>query len=185
MRLNEDSASLLLQSCLGGVAKDFNVVHLSGWMFQFSVSCKNVGLLVYKLKNFSCKFFFHLLFPLGAMVVPIGSKIMMFGAVSKKPSGLLLVEKENLPLRQGRNVMLMLLNLIVTSGLLSFRFSSVSPFRPIMCSTTLVLMADHRRRRILAGRRQRRKVPAVFGSPRKVLLFRLLPGRNPRQLLTR
>jgi len=57
VRLNEDSVSLLLQSCLGGVAKDFNVVFLSGWMFRFSISCKKVGLLVYQLKNFSCKIF--------------------------------------------------------------------------------------------------------------------------------
>jgi len=57
VRLNKDSVSLLLQSCLWGSAKDFRVAHLSGWMFQFSVSCKNVGLLVYKLKSFSCKVF--------------------------------------------------------------------------------------------------------------------------------
>lgn len=63
IRLNEDSVSLILQACLGGIAKDFNVFHLSGWMFSFSVSCKNVGLMVYKLKSVSCKsfaIFFHL-----------------------------------------------------------------------------------------------------------------------------
>jgi len=46
VRLNADSIGLLLQSCLGGVAKDFNVTHLSGWMFKFSVSCKNVGFMI-------------------------------------------------------------------------------------------------------------------------------------------
>lgn len=57
VRLNVDSVSLLLQSCIGGFTKDLSVIHLSGWMFRFSVSCKNVGLLIYKLKNFSCKAF--------------------------------------------------------------------------------------------------------------------------------
>ena len=63
VRLNSDSVSLILQACLGGNAKDFVVIHLSGWMFKFSVSCKNVGFMVYKLKSHSCKsfaIFFHL-----------------------------------------------------------------------------------------------------------------------------
>lgn len=30
LRLNEDSVGLILQACLGGIAKDFNVFHLSG-----------------------------------------------------------------------------------------------------------------------------------------------------------
>lgn len=63
IRLNEDSVGLILQACLGGVAKDFCVLHLSGWMFSFSISCKDVGFLVYNLKHFSCKsysIFFHL-----------------------------------------------------------------------------------------------------------------------------
>ena len=55
IRLNEDSVALILQACLGGVAKDFSVYYLSGWMFKFTVSCKKVGLMVYKLNNFSCK----------------------------------------------------------------------------------------------------------------------------------
>lgn len=60
--LNEDSVSLILQSCLGGNAKNFNVFHLSGWMHGFSVSCKEVGFMVRNLKSFTCKsaiFFFH------------------------------------------------------------------------------------------------------------------------------
>jgi len=63
VRLNEDSVSLILQACLGGIAKNFNVIHLSGWMFSFSVSCKNFGFMIYKLRSFSCKtfaIFFHL-----------------------------------------------------------------------------------------------------------------------------
>jgi hypothetical protein len=48
---------LILQSCLGGIAKDFNVFHLSGWMFSFSISCKHVGFMVRNLKSFACKSF--------------------------------------------------------------------------------------------------------------------------------
>lgn len=62
IRLNEDSVSRILQACLGGIARDFNIFHLSGWMFSFSVSCKNVGFMIYKLKSISCKsfaIFFH------------------------------------------------------------------------------------------------------------------------------
>lgn len=55
IRLNEDSVSLLLQASIGGVAKEFCVSHLSGWMFKFVVSCKEVGFLIYKLKQFTCK----------------------------------------------------------------------------------------------------------------------------------
>ena len=55
IRLNEYSVALILQACLVGVAKDFNVCYLSDWMFKFTVSCKKVGLMVYKLNNFSCK----------------------------------------------------------------------------------------------------------------------------------
>lgn len=57
IRLNEDSVSLILQACLGGNAKDYNVFHLSGWMFCFTVSSKNVGFMVHKLKSFICKSF--------------------------------------------------------------------------------------------------------------------------------
>jgi len=63
VRLNADFVGLLLQSCLGEVAKDFNVTHLLGWMFKFSVSCKNVGFMIRKIRSFSCKLFeafFHL-----------------------------------------------------------------------------------------------------------------------------
>uniref|UniRef100_K3Z092 Uncharacterized protein n=1 Tax=Setaria italica TaxID=4555 RepID=K3Z092_SETIT len=57
IRLNVESVSLILQSCLGGVAKDFNVQHLSGWMFQFSVTSKNVGFLVCRSGSFKCNLF--------------------------------------------------------------------------------------------------------------------------------
>lgn len=57
VKLNVDSVGLLLQSCVGGSAQDFKVLHLSGWMFRFTVSCKNAGILIYNLKSYSCKFF--------------------------------------------------------------------------------------------------------------------------------
>lgn len=57
VKLNVDSVSIILQSCLGGSAKDFEVVFLSGWMFSFKVSCKNVGLLIYRPKSFVCNCF--------------------------------------------------------------------------------------------------------------------------------
>lgn len=63
IRLNEDLVGLILQAFLGGIAKDFNVFNLSGWMFNFPVSCKSIGFMVYNLKSFSCKsfsIFFHL-----------------------------------------------------------------------------------------------------------------------------
>ena len=52
LRLNVDSVGTILKSCLGGTAKDFNVIHLSGWMFKFSVSSKNVGILIRKTNCF-------------------------------------------------------------------------------------------------------------------------------------
>ncbi|CAN6170069.1 unnamed protein product [Urochloa humidicola] len=52
LRLSEDSVSLILQSCLGGMALDFKVVYLAGSMYRFSVSSKSVGFLIYKLKSY-------------------------------------------------------------------------------------------------------------------------------------
>jgi len=51
-RLTEDSVSLALQSCLGGLASKFHVVELSHNHFRFSVSCKAVGFHVYALRRF-------------------------------------------------------------------------------------------------------------------------------------
>jgi hypothetical protein len=55
VRLNEDSVALMLQSCLGGLAKDFCVEWLSSWCFNFEVRSKDVGFLIYGSKSFSCK----------------------------------------------------------------------------------------------------------------------------------
>jgi hypothetical protein len=49
--------SLILQSCIGGVAFDFKVIWLKDWCFKFSVSCKNVDLMIYHLRKFSSKHF--------------------------------------------------------------------------------------------------------------------------------
>lgn len=54
IKLDAHSVGLILQSCLGGIAFDFCVQHLSGWMYQFMVSSKDVGFLIYRLKSFSC-----------------------------------------------------------------------------------------------------------------------------------
>lgn len=86
MRLNEDSVGLLLQSCLGGLATDFHVSHLSRWMFRFSVSCKSVGLMVCKSKSFICKIFVAYFF-LWVMVVLIGKKSTIFGLLKRKLNG--------------------------------------------------------------------------------------------------
>jgi len=62
-RLTEDSVSLALQSCLGGLASKFHVVELSHNHFRFSVSCKAVGFHVYALRRFIGETFdvyFHL-----------------------------------------------------------------------------------------------------------------------------
>ncbi|TVU20466.1 hypothetical protein EJB05_36674, partial [Eragrostis curvula] len=57
IRINEESVGLILQSCLGGVAKDFRVQLQKDWCFRFSVSCKSVGFLIYHLKSVLCKSF--------------------------------------------------------------------------------------------------------------------------------
>lgn len=57
IRLNPDSAALIIQSCLGGLAKDFRVVHLSGFMFRFSVDSKVIGIMIARMWNFSCPLF--------------------------------------------------------------------------------------------------------------------------------
>jgi len=62
-RLTEDSVSLALQSCLGGRAVGFHVQFLSTNHFRFSVSCKQVGFHVYRLRRvISSQFdvYFHL-----------------------------------------------------------------------------------------------------------------------------
>ncbi|CAO2045116.1 unnamed protein product [Urochloa humidicola] len=57
IQINVDSMSLILQSVLRGVAKDFRVQHLSNWMFRFSVNSKAVGFAVCHLKSVLCSAF--------------------------------------------------------------------------------------------------------------------------------
>jgi hypothetical protein len=52
IRLDANSVSLILQSCLGRVAQDFHVSWLQGWSFCFRVSCKSVGIMIHHLKTF-------------------------------------------------------------------------------------------------------------------------------------
>jgi hypothetical protein len=51
-RLDSDSVGCLLQSAIGGLAKDFNVSQLSDRVFRFSVSCRQVGFFIYQLQHF-------------------------------------------------------------------------------------------------------------------------------------
>jgi len=85
--INIDSISLILQACLGGNAKDFDVIHLSGWMFKFSIFCKNVGfmitlevILVRVLPSSSTS---------GVVEARIGARITLSGYRSKMQSGIL------------------------------------------------------------------------------------------------
>jgi hypothetical protein len=55
--LNEDSVSFMLQSCIGGSAKEFNVRFLSNMSFCFSLFSKAVGFLIYRHKSYKCSIF--------------------------------------------------------------------------------------------------------------------------------
>ena len=57
LRLCSESVGLLLQSFIGGVTDLFRVLPLSDRVFRFSLSCKNVGFVVYRLRSYSCSVF--------------------------------------------------------------------------------------------------------------------------------
>jgi hypothetical protein len=57
IRIDQHSVSLIPQSCLGGNAEDFKVLWLQQWCFHFSVSCKNVGIMVHHLRQVTAKAF--------------------------------------------------------------------------------------------------------------------------------
>lgn len=53
LRINNDSVSLILQSCFEGHASRFKVSCLQNWSFKFSVSSKDVGFAIIKGGNCS------------------------------------------------------------------------------------------------------------------------------------
>jgi hypothetical protein len=62
-KLDCDSVSIALESCIGGLCDDLSVVQLSERSFRFSINSRAVGFMVYDLKSFSCaafKCYFHL-----------------------------------------------------------------------------------------------------------------------------
>jgi hypothetical protein len=62
-KLDCDSVSIALESCIGGLCDDLFVIQLGDRVFRFSVNSKAVGFMVYDLKCFSSdsfKCYFHL-----------------------------------------------------------------------------------------------------------------------------
>jgi hypothetical protein len=62
-KLDCDSVSIALESCIGGLCDDLSVVQLGERVFRFSVNSRAVGFMVYDLKCFSSdsfKCYFHL-----------------------------------------------------------------------------------------------------------------------------
>lgn len=53
IKINQESAALILQSCIGGKAEDFRVLWLKDWCFRFTVASKAVGFMVYQHKKIS------------------------------------------------------------------------------------------------------------------------------------
>jgi hypothetical protein len=62
-KLDCDSVSIALESCIGGLYDDLDVCQLGDRIFHFSVNSKVVGFMVYALRSFVCeafKCYFHL-----------------------------------------------------------------------------------------------------------------------------
>jgi hypothetical protein len=57
IRLDVHSVGLILQSCLGVTARDFNVTWLKDWSFCFQVFSKSVGIVIYHLCSYVGKHF--------------------------------------------------------------------------------------------------------------------------------
>ncbi|TVU01465.1 hypothetical protein EJB05_53081, partial [Eragrostis curvula] len=57
IKITDDSVGFMVQSCLGGTAKDFQVTHLKDWCFRISVFSKAVGFLIDSLRKFACPLF--------------------------------------------------------------------------------------------------------------------------------
>ena len=54
LRLDCASVAMILHSCLGGIAQDFNCIHLRDRTFKFSVSSQKVGFFIANLRHFAC-----------------------------------------------------------------------------------------------------------------------------------
>lgn len=57
LRINVDSASLILQAYIGGSTRDFNLLHRKDWCFRFSVSYKKVAFMVLRIGKVVSKLF--------------------------------------------------------------------------------------------------------------------------------
>jgi hypothetical protein len=57
LRLSAETVGFLLQSFIGGAADLFRVTPLSDRVFRFSLSCKDVGFAVYRLRSYVCPSF--------------------------------------------------------------------------------------------------------------------------------
>ena len=95
IRLNEESMSLILQASLGGVANDFNIIHLSGWMFRFQCLARMlvswfidyITLLANPFSSFS---------PFGEKEVLTSEETSPFTAKNKRRNGPLLVPNQSI-----------------------------------------------------------------------------------------
>lgn len=88
IRLDDNSVALILQSGLGGNAKEFRVVHQSSWIFCFSVSSKNTGLMIRRMDKFIAKTL-PCFSPFGKMVVLIMLRKRRNEIKNKSLSGIL------------------------------------------------------------------------------------------------
>lgn len=90
--LEESSVAQSLSAILGGPAESFNVCLVEERIFLFSVSCKEVGFEIYKLRTFKCadfELFFHLFNDSGlsfARSHTSCSPVFPWEEVGKKPS---------------------------------------------------------------------------------------------------
>lgn len=102
IRLNCESVTLILQSCLGGHEKDYNVIHLSDMMLHFSVNSKAIGFMIHRLSSFSLALCLPFSSLCGGIMALIGAKNMIDGALNKKRSGFLPLILKNPMLRLSR-----------------------------------------------------------------------------------
>jgi hypothetical protein len=73
--LSIESVGFLLQSFIGGSVEAFRILLLSGFVFRFSLSCKEVCFVVYRLRSLNVVPL-YLTFIFGTLVVQIGQGII-------------------------------------------------------------------------------------------------------------